>query len=224
MRQTLKHHMLKTFACATLTVACLAIKMEGTVTQERKVFRKGECPNLELMSDSGEGVDLQRLEGDWFTRASINMAHFTPLSCIHSVCEFDPETQSFNSAIEMNLGTQKWVISDIVSKYTAPSYDTYLFDEKVRITSGILATDYDTYSVDYACFDGMRLEMEEGKDLEPVHYLVMSLSVRDPNDLKVDKKLKSVLKSIPELSKDDFDWHTMGDKQCDYTLEFEEDL
>ena len=70
----------------------------------------------------------------------------------------------------------------------------------------------------------MRLEIEEGKDLESVHYLVMSLSVRDPNDRHADRKLKTVLKSIPELSKDDFDWHPMGDKQCDYTLEFEEDL
>lgn len=218
---------MKVFACATLTVAStLAIKIEERASYERKVFRKGECPTLELMGGAdGEGVDLERLEGDWFTRASMNMAHFTPLSCIHSVCEFDPETDSFHSAIEMNLGTQKWVISDITSKYTAPNYDTYLFDEKLRISSGILATDYDTYSVDYACFDGMQLEMEEGQDPEPVHYLVMSLSVRDPNDRKVDRKIETALKDIPHLSKEDFDWHAMGDKHCDYTLLFEgEDL
>jgi hypothetical protein len=106
---------------------------------------------VKLLSD----LDLKRMEGDWFTTETVNMSHFAPLSCIHSVCLFDQG--ELVSDLELNIGSHKWVVTDIHTRFADPIFETFLFDESLRISGGTLLTDYDNFGIDYACFDGMRL-------------------------------------------------------------------
>jgi len=87
-----------------------------------------------------------------------------------------------------------------------------LFNSKLRIATSILDTDFDSYMIDYSCFDGMKFSRESA--LEPVHIVMVAISTRDPDtsDEDLNKFTKLALNKLTELKMDNFTTFVSGEK------------
>ena len=96
----------------TLVIAATAIRIDKETTETKPVgsdntdqsfasmfFKRGHCPSsIEFHKDA----DLTKLEGKWFTHASLNSYNeYGGAECIHSSCKLDSEDTSLKSELRL---------------------------------------------------------------------------------------------------------------------------
>ena len=215
------------YLCA-LVIAATAIKIDNESAEIKHAdektdqsksfasmfFKKGLCPSIEFFKD----LDLTKLEGNWFTHATINSynMHYGA-ECVHSNCKLDSEDNSLKSELTLLVNGKQLKISGVRTFMQGSKVVTDMFGNRLHFVGDVLDTDYDNYVIDYGCFDGMSFQFD--KEQEPVHLLMISISTRDASTSseEIDRLIKLALEKAGEGNESEFVRHRSGET-CEYDL------
>lgn len=125
-------------------------QMHAETSYAAMFLKKGDCPATETFKD----LELARLEGDWYTYASLNTYNlFNNADCLHSVCTYDEESGVLNTEFEMDLEGRQAKIHELRTFVEGDLLISDMFDQKLAFHGAVLDTDYDNYVIGYGCFD-----------------------------------------------------------------------
>ena len=167
------------------------------------MLKRGDCPVTETFKD----LDLSRLEGEFFTHASLNLYNmYYAADCLHTKSTWDAEANKLRSEVGLDLEGRHMIIHDTECYKEEEKLVSDMFGNKLRFVGNVLDTDYDNYVIGYGCFDGMKYQFTEDGELEPVHLFMIDISTRDANtkEEEIERLSNIVFEKVPEVTKAEF--------------------